>query len=81
MNATGLLCDAFPMMDYTVSQEEQGDFLEKQYHTLKTMLLDPCHLVRITAIKVGQSLYLCAALVFEDIHFHTLLCSTTVFAS
>lgn len=51
MNATGLLCDAFPMTDYTLTHEEQGDFLEKQYHTLKTMLLDPCHLVRITAIK------------------------------
>lgn len=59
MNATGLLCDAFPMTDYTLTQEEQSDFLEKQYHTLKTMLLDPCHLVRITAVKVDQPLLHC----------------------
>lgn len=51
MNATGLLCDVFPLNDYNLSQEEQNDLLEKQYHTLKTLLLDPCHLVRITAVK------------------------------
>ncbi|XP_063884289.1 condensin-2 complex subunit G2-like isoform X1 [Scylla paramamosain] len=51
MNATGLLCDAFPLNDYNLSQEEQSNLLERQYHTLKTLLLDPCHLVRITAVK------------------------------
>ncbi|MPC13951.1 Carboxypeptidase A4 [Portunus trituberculatus] len=60
MNATGLLCDAFPLNNYNLSQEEQSDLLEKQYHTLKTLLLDPCHLVRITAVK-GLTLLLGSA--------------------
>ncbi|XP_037804483.1 condensin-2 complex subunit G2-like isoform X2 [Penaeus monodon] len=51
MNATGLLCDAFPLLDNTMSQEEREGLLEKQYHTMITLLVDPCHLVRITAIK------------------------------
>ncbi|XP_047468788.1 condensin-2 complex subunit G2-like isoform X2 [Penaeus chinensis] len=51
MNATGLLCDAFPLLDNTMTQEEREGLLEKQYHTMITLLTDPCHLVRITAIK------------------------------
>lgn len=51
MNATGLLCDAFPLLDNTMNQEEREGLLEKQYHTMITLLTDPCHLVRIKAIK------------------------------
>ncbi|KAG0710489.1 Condensin-2 complex subunit G2 [Chionoecetes opilio] len=51
MNAVGLLCDAFPLSDHNMNLEENDNLLEKQYHTLKTVLLDPCHLVRITAVK------------------------------
>lgn len=53
MNATGLLCDAFPLLDNTMNQEEREGLLEKQYHTMITLLTDPCHLVRIKAIKVS----------------------------
>ncbi|XP_042859352.1 condensin-2 complex subunit G2-like isoform X2 [Penaeus japonicus] len=51
MNATGLLCDAFPLLDNTMSQEEREGLMERQYQTMINLLTDPCHLVRITAIK------------------------------
>lgn len=51
MNATGLLCDAFPLSDSTCSLEEREELLEKQYQTIIMLLTDPCHLVRITAVK------------------------------
>ncbi|KAK7070599.1 hypothetical protein SK128_008960, partial [Halocaridina rubra] len=51
MNATGLLCDAFPLSASTLSHEERAELEDKQYHTIITLLTDPCHLVRITAIK------------------------------
>ncbi|XP_042232394.1 condensin-2 complex subunit G2-like [Homarus americanus] len=56
MNATALLCDAFPLMDSYLNQEERGNLLEKQYQTIITLLIDPCHLVRITAIKGVSSI-------------------------
>ncbi|XP_068208708.1 condensin-2 complex subunit G2-like isoform X2 [Palaemon carinicauda] len=51
MNATGLLCDAFPLSDRTCSLEERQELRDRQYQTIITLLTDPCHLVRITAIK------------------------------
>ncbi|XP_064104732.1 condensin-2 complex subunit G2-like isoform X3 [Macrobrachium nipponense] len=51
MNATGLLCDAFPLSDSTCTLEERQELSERQYQTIISLLTDPCHLVRITAIK------------------------------
>lgn len=51
MNATGLLSDAFPLTDSSLNQEERNNLLERQYQEIITLLLDPCHLVRIAAIK------------------------------
>nr|XP_053634810.1 condensin-2 complex subunit G2-like [Cherax quadricarinatus] len=51
MNATGLLCDAFPLVDSTLSSEERSDLNERQYQAIITLLVDPCHLVRIAAIR------------------------------
>ncbi|CAL4148752.1 unnamed protein product [Meganyctiphanes norvegica] len=51
MNATALLCDAFPLTDNTMNNIEREDLLNRQYQTLTDLLTDPCHLVRITAIK------------------------------
>lgn len=57
MNTTGLLCDAFPLADATMTQEERAGLMEKQYQAILTLLTDPCHLVRITAIKVSPHLF------------------------
>lgn len=51
MNATALLCDAFPLTDNTMNNIDREDLLNRQYQTLADLLTDPCHLVRITAIK------------------------------
>jgi len=51
MNATALLCDAFPLTDNTMNNIEKEDLINRQYQTLTDLLTDPCHLVRITAIK------------------------------
>ncbi|KAK4291676.1 hypothetical protein Pmani_035511 [Petrolisthes manimaculis] len=51
MNTIGLLCDAFPLSDATMTKEERSDLMERQYQAIVTLLTDPCHLVRITAVK------------------------------
>nr|XP_045616163.1 condensin-2 complex subunit G2-like isoform X2 [Procambarus clarkii] len=50
-NAISLLCDAFPLTDSTFTQEEKSDLQERQYQAIITLLVDPCHLARIAAIR------------------------------
>ena len=52
MNAAAILCDLFPMSDSTLNVDDREALIDKQYHSILSLLSDPCHLVRITAIKV-----------------------------